>query len=341
MRILMLPGRSLVRDNPYLAMLVSSLPASAEVVPFSWRAALLDSYDVLHVHWPERLLRASGPLRPWLKLLAFELVLLRARLRRVALVQTVHNLAPHEPGDSAERLGLRHWASAVTLRIYLNDAGAALRHGDVIKHGDYLPYLEELGAPPVIDGRGSGLLLFGHLKPYKGIEDLIEKAGDAPDIALRVLGAAYNEDYGREIEEAASLLPNVLVRTEALDDARLIEEIRAAGAVVLPYKDLYNSGAALLALSVGTPVILSDSESARELQSEVGRQWVRVLPVGWTADDLRRLLSELSVAPRRYPALSASRSWAAVGIAHVASYERARALARGPRRSLLRNRRAV
>jgi glycosyltransferase involved in cell wall biosynthesis len=51
---------------------------------------------------------------------------------------------------------------------------------------------------------------------------------------------------------------------------------RAADFVVLPYRDILNSGAALLALSFNRPVLVPNQGAMGELQSSAGAEWVRI-----------------------------------------------------------------
>ncbi len=44
--------------------------------------------------------------------------------------------------------------------------------------------------------------------------------------------------------------------------------------MVLPYREMHNSGAALTALSLNRPVLVPDNEVNRELAEEVGPGWV-------------------------------------------------------------------
>ena len=52
-------------SNPYNVMLAESVRAvpGVRVTDWSWRAALLTSYDVFHAHWPEILVSGTAPRR--------------------------------------------------------------------------------------------------------------------------------------------------------------------------------------------------------------------------------------------------------------------------------------
>src|SRR3712207_1619825 len=64
-------------ENPFIGLLLDSMPADVDVRGFTWRRALLGQYDVLHLHWPEQLLRGATKARSSLKSVLFFLLLLR------------------------------------------------------------------------------------------------------------------------------------------------------------------------------------------------------------------------------------------------------------------------
>ena len=49
--------------NPYLTQLLACGSTDISIEPFSWKQAIVGHYDVLHLHWPEFLLRGPGRLR--------------------------------------------------------------------------------------------------------------------------------------------------------------------------------------------------------------------------------------------------------------------------------------
>ena len=156
------------QTNPYLVQLRQSTSAQVRVVCFSWRAALLGRYDVFHVHWPEVLLRGSSPGRTAGRQALFLVLLVRLAWQRVAVVRTVHNLAPHEAAAPSERVLQWLLDRSTTLWVRLNDS-TALPPGAVrtIPHGHYRDWFSGFPRPGPTPGR---LLHFGLLRPYKGVE---------------------------------------------------------------------------------------------------------------------------------------------------------------------------
>lgn len=311
-------------ENPTVALLVSSLPADIEVVNFTWPLALWGRYDILHIHWPEFAVRHSNRALASVKRLLFQALLARLRRERVSSVWTVHNEQPHEPGNDAERRLLDDWATTATIRVYMNSAPRPEEPGPstVIPRGDYSPAfagLRDSWQGQQVPGR---LVLFGFLRPYKGVEDLIDAMGDAtePSLTLRIVGAPHTQEYGAELAHRAANIGTVDVAAGYLDDSQLADEILRAEAVVLPYKKMYNSGAALLALTLGRPIIVPRTPTMTELEREMGTEWVFTYDGPLTAATLDNAARTFLSAERaRLPPLS-QRSWAAVGAAYAELY---------------------
>ena len=115
--------------------------------------AIVGRYDVFHSHWPENLLRARGPFAKLVKVLLFLGFLATLSLRRKPVVQTVHNLKPHESVGAVDRFLLRRLQRRVTVHLLLNgDLDVALpdaSHTITIPHGHYREWYgsRERGVP--------------------------------------------------------------------------------------------------------------------------------------------------------------------------------------------------
>jgi beta-1,4-mannosyltransferase len=106
--------------NPYLVQLVRALPDDVRIEYFSWRRALAGRYDVLHLHWPETLLRSPSRVKALARTAAGALLLGVLRARRIAVVRTLHNPRPHEQPPPLARAVLRGLDRATTRWIRLN-----------------------------------------------------------------------------------------------------------------------------------------------------------------------------------------------------------------------------
>ncbi|HEY8589894.1 MAG TPA: glycosyltransferase, partial [Naasia sp.] len=289
------PGRG-SETNPYLLQLVDSMSAEVETVYFSWPAAFLGRYDLFHVHWPERLIRGTTPVRTLARQALLPLLLLRLAATGTPVVRTLHNLASHEGEGRLERalLALLERRTAAYLR--LNPFTPAPTDAPIVtvKHGDYRPWFAGHAVPAPVPGR---LLFFGRVRPYKGVGELIAAYTALPDAGttLRIVGKAGTADEEDRVRSTATD-PRITLQLGYASDADLAREIGEAELVVLPYRAVHNSGAAILALSLDRPVLLPRTEVVGWLADEAGDGWVHQYEPPLTAD---RLSDALAAARRR------------------------------------------
>ncbi len=316
-------GRS--TTNPYLVQLDRGLREHVQVDGFSWWRALTAPYDVFHVHWPEILLQGRTPARALARRVLFSLLLTRLRLRSTAVVRTLHNLRSHEMQSPRDRRLMELFDRRTTVWIRLNSftpvpAGALER---TIAHGDYRDWFAQYPSPPTVPGR---VLYFGLIRPYKGIDTLISAFSTETDAAasaatLRIVGAPQTPQLAHNLESLAAADSRITFSFGYASDAALSREIGEAELVVLPYQEMHNSGAAILALSLCRPVLVPQNSVTDALASEAGGDWVSTYPGALSAQNLK---NAVAAARRRHdterPDLSA-RAWPAGLAAHLEAYE--------------------
>lgn len=320
--------------NPYVVMLARSLEATDGVRPrtFSWRRALCSRYDVFHAHWPEILVSGHSPLKKVVRQLLFAVLLVRLRVLRIPLVRTLHNLELPDGISRREVFLLRRAERRTTLWIRLNTSTEVPpgRPFETVLHGHYRDWFAPYTEPPPVPGR---VAFVGLIRRYKGVADLIrafrETVEEAPHGTLRVAGRPSTEELADELRREAAGDDRISLRLSFLSDADLVAEVGAAELVVLPYREMHNSGGTLAALSLDRPVLVPDNEVNRLLADEVGPGWVFRYRGALTG---RHVLDTLHARRRQSrgtrPDLAA-REWAMTGQAHLAAYRRARELRRG------------
>ena len=130
----------------------------------------------------------------------------------------------------------------------------------VIPHGafDYLTRLpEEKPLPAELEGaEGPVILFFGLLRPYKGIENLLEAFRRVEGAELWIVGNP-RMDVAPLRALAAAAAGRVRFVTRFVDDAEIPAIFRRADLVVLPYLDAEHSGVLYTGLAFGKPLVLS------------------------------------------------------------------------------------
>jgi glycosyltransferase involved in cell wall biosynthesis len=359
------PARSAVRmaafptadgSSPYLALLHSAaarhgveIVAAAQLAP---SLARLDAGrpDVVHLHWVEYLVRSgrtgpAGAARALARSVRFALGLLALRRRGTAVVWTVHNLRAHERvyprlEEAAMRVTARladrivvhsEHARQLVARTYGHE-----RKLDVIPHGNFVGHY-----PPPRRSRGDvraalGLpdgtftfLVFGQVRRYKHVPDTVAafRRLQGSDVALIVAGSAWDAAERAAVQAAAAHDPRVHLRLDFIPDEEVVELHEAADAAVLGYREVFSSGALLLALSLGLPVVVPHHGSALEVAGppavepfEPGRL-VAALEAVRTGDAAQRRAAARAAAD--------AASWDAIGRRMVETYLEAIAKADG------------
>ena len=308
---------------------------------------LLRRYDVVHLHWPERVLDPPSPVRAAIYTAALLTLLRIARLRGARVVWTVHNLGAHD--RKHPRLEARLWRGFVPLVegvIGLSAHGLALA-------GERYPPLAGLPAavvpqgsyraayPPAVPraaarrelalpAEGPCLLFLGQLRAYKGLPELLTAfrgVGD-PAAHLLIAGAPKDAALVGELEALAARDHRVDLRAAFVPAADIPALLGAADLVVLPYRNVLNSAAAILALDFDRPVLVPRQGAMAELAATAGSAWVQTFAGELTAEVLREAL-EWATAPGRPEMAPPQPSWPELAAKTVSFYRELGA----PRRS--------
>lgn len=348
LRVLAWPAFANRQLNPYNALLYDSLRAlGVRVADFTPRRLLFGRYDIWHLHWPEAILNLP---RPWQALplsVVFRFLLRVARLRRIAIVWTAHNLRSHEGlYPAAEARLWRALLSQIDGFIALTESGKTLaverfpplrgRPCFVISHG---PYREayparlsqadaraRLGLP----AEARVFVSLGQIRPYKNLPHLIrafrQLAGD--DYQLVVAGKPASPALADTVVEVAGADPRIHLVLDFVPEAAVPHYLCAADLVVLPYSEILNSGSSILALSFARPILVPARGALVELQDCMGPEWVHTYDGDLTPALLRDTLALVRGTRRDPGRLFADASWETIARQTLAAY---RALRSRPR----------
>lgn len=316
--------------NPYVTMLIRTLSPTADVALFSWRAALFSRYDVLHVHWPELIFTRRSRVRTLLHSALLCLLLVRLSVVRVPIVRTMHNISPHESQSWLTNRLLRAMDRRTTLWIALNPQ--TVPPGDVevdiIPHPHYRDWYADTTRARPVPGR---IAFFGQVRDYKNVSMLIAafRQLDDPAVSLAVVGGVADPALGALLAKLAAGDERVGLRFEHIPDDELALMVTESAVVALPYREMNNSGALFLALSLDRPVLVPDNAVTAEVAREVGEDWVIRYEGELTGAVLADALSRAEREGRpTTPDLSA-REWTTIADAHLAAYRRAIAFISG------------
>lgn len=241
--------------------------------------------------------------------------------RRRPLVLTAHDILPREPRPgqlAATRRLVRRFDAVVVhsrhgARRLEEELGVEEGRVHVIPHGafDYLTRVPgERPLPAELQSvEGPVVLFFGLLRPYKGIDVLLEAFRGMTDASLWIVGRPRMPTG--EIEEAARASGGrIRFVPRFITDVELAAYFRRADVVVLPYREIDQSGVIATALAFGKPIVASAVGGFRELADDYGA--ARVVPPG-DADALRAAIGELLADDEARTSLGDAASRAARG----------------------------
>jgi glycosyltransferase involved in cell wall biosynthesis len=257
----------------------------------------------------------------WLTIPRLDVHLLPPRRPRVL---TAHYILPPQPSRRQVRSARRTFGAMDAVVAHSEHSAARLRDEvglssskvRVIPHGafDYLTRLpEEKPLPAELEGaEGPVILCFGLLRPYKGIENLIEAYGRAAKgsagAELWIVGNP-RMDVEPLRRQAAAAGGRIRFVTRFVDEAEIPALFRRAGLVVLPYLDAEHSGVLYTGLAFGKPLVLSAVGGFPEV-AETGA--ARLVPPG-DVNALASALQELVGDESARAELAAAATRAAAG----------------------------
>ncbi len=279
-----------------------------------------------------------------------------ARLRRLRaagtpIVWTAHNLRNHE--GRFPRLDRRVTAGAARLADAIVAHGEAARTAvaralggellgriHVVPHAHYIDdYPNEIDRSAArralgLDEGRFVFLFLGRVRAYKGVFELLDAFRDAPlppGTELVVAGKTTGDRERVRLKRRCKKAAGVTLHYGHVEDERLQEFFAAADVCVLPYRDVLTSGAAVLAMSFGKPIVAPAVGGLTEVLDDGG---------AWLVDPDRdgalgeALVAAAGTGPERLAAMGAhnrrrAEEWSPSRVAamHAEVYEAARAAA--------------
>lgn len=205
------------------------------------------------------------------------------KLSRKKLVFTAHNVNTKKRDGAADT-----WANRATLRVMYSMLDHIFVHTELSKEelvreygvvpdkitvipfglNTYVPDTllskSEARALFGFDETDKVLLFFGQIAPYKGLDVLLEafRALSSEDEKYRLIIAGRAkpgaEAYWRTLKsslEGHEVRSRVLMKDSLIPDSNVSVLFRAADALILPYRAIYQSGPLSLAYRFGVPVV--------------------------------------------------------------------------------------
>jgi glycosyltransferase involved in cell wall biosynthesis len=255
----------------------------------------------------------------------------RARGARRPLVLTAHDILPHEArrGQRAAQRRLYDRFDAIVVHTahgqwrLTAELGVEAERVHVIPHGA-LAHLAAggKGTPAPFQTEKPVVLCFGLMRPYKGI-DLLLEAWHGIDAAELWIAGVPRMDISAL---TASAPAGVRFVPRFIPEEELPAYFRRADVVVLPYREIDQSGVLFTALAFGKPLLLSDVGGFPEIAATGAARTFPSGDVGALRGALRELLDDPAtlsrMAARAREAAAGEYAWETIARRTIALYER-------------------
>jgi glycosyltransferase involved in cell wall biosynthesis len=175
------------------------------------------------------------------------------------------------------------------------------------------------------------MLSFGRIREYKNLPFLINSFMKMPgaNVILFVVGFPECSQTAESLGKVATMEPRLRLELRFIrkDEVQLF--FKSADLIVLPYREILNSGVALLALSFNRPVLVPAIGALPELRALVGEEWVRCYSGQLSPEELDTALDWALYANRNIAPCLEDLNWAKLARETLLAYESVASSQRG------------
>lgn len=269
------------KSNIYQNLLYSHIPNNYALYSGDIDDALQAIKDgmekvIFHLHWTNYIIRgvksiaeAEKAKNKFLKKI-FEFLSEGGKF-----IWTIHNTLPHDCPYPKQEIELRNTICAAAHKIHIHSEKSIseiqeylylpLEKVQIIHHGNYVGlnpnHVSQIQARQSFhfDSKETIFLFLGQIRPYKGIEDLIQAflkiQPDFPNIRLLIAGMPVEPINKENYISTTNTLSKITFIEKYIPEDELQWYFNAADVVVLPYRKILTSGSLLHAMSFSRPAI--------------------------------------------------------------------------------------
>lgn len=311
------PGKTQYVEAGDRALAIDSLRILDSIQPFSYGRTV----EAIREFAPDVLIISY-----WMSFFAPAYAHIAHRMKkRCRVIALIHNAIPHEPrffDKPMASLFFRQCHGFIVLSDPVKDDLLRLRPGaaylqnphPLYNHfGRKIPKADACRALG-IDARRKNLLFFGLIRPYKGLDLLIDAVGRLDDgYQLIVAGECYGsfEAYEAQIDASAAR-ERIFVYNRYIRDEEIPLFFSAADALVLPYRSATQSGVVSVAYHYDLPML---STPVGDFPRSIGAPGTGIVADDISAPALEKGIRELFTAenqarfPRSLANEKAALSW--------------------------------
>lgn len=258
-------------DDRFLGIIRSVIKYSPNYLHFDW----ITSYYIRRKHWMTIVL---------LPIFIFQVLFVKY-FTSTNIVGTLHNILPHDTAHVKFNVWIRNWFynqcewvrvfSEESVKTATKELGIPQSKFIVVPMGSYMSIYpntiskEEARKRLKINYDSLVFLFFGFIKPYKGIEKLIDEFTkiENPDAVLLIIGRGINMVYthklNKSIKELNDKRISLLEGFIPKKDVQIYN--KAADIMVFPFDKIENSSSVTLAMGFKKPIIAPNMGVIKEV----------------------------------------------------------------------------
>jgi beta-1,4-mannosyltransferase len=313
--------------NRYVDLFSKSISDQKYIIrEFRWRPKSLWKTNVAILHWPDEFFTTDGMWATVKSIIKLAAMRLSRFLWRTRFIWVAHNAVPHAKKKSVPRLTrwfLRSVDGIIFLSAYSRDLIGDLypesrrRHSLVTVMGHYRDAAVKPVTPSPMPSGDIKLVSIGLVRPYKNLEALVDAATMVSGIQLLISGVVLDQDrsLGEALHARSGQDRHITfdLRDTPIEDAIFESIVDSADAIVLPYRNILNSSAAIFSLSRNRPVLAPSIGSLPELLGTVGADWIYLYEGEFNQRVLVDFLAWMRTTKRGEIAPLDSYSWSRIG----------------------------
>lgn len=275
-------------SNPFLININKYLEKDSELSIDEFRILMpfVRKYDIFHIHWPDYFFVKSF-MYTLVRILYFFLIMSIFKATKTKMIWTVHNLQPHNNyHPRLYKFVMKIFTSFLESIIVMSEESKKLIYEQypalinkkyhLIYHGLYDNYENTVSKEKArkklgIDIDKKVLLFFGRIDEYKNIPILIDEFSkiENENFVLIIAGKIENKELQEEIKSKLNCR-RIITFFNFIQDSDVQYFFNASDLIVLPFKNILNSGSAMLALSFKKPLLCPNKGSLVELANIFG-----------------------------------------------------------------------
>ena len=260
-------------ENPYQQLMMNALQSDSNSVVhgvpsklFAITRTLLKNknVDFIHFDWIHRYYITKYERIIWIYGIFFFLDILFAKtfFPKSQWIWTIHNIYPHIRGKRKYDQIMRHFfvSRCKSIRVFSEmTKEKVLREFkikvpvNVIPEGSYVEYYQKIRNEECVVKKEAKIFTFlylGQIRAYKGIPELIkafQELDHQEKIRLIIAGKAVEQELNF-LEKECEAIDSIEFFNEFIKEEEISAFYDVADVVVLPFKNIENSGSAILAM---------------------------------------------------------------------------------------------